>query len=117
MPENNITMPAVTILMPTYNRVDLLRRAIESILEQHFANWELVVIDDASTDGTGAFLDELAKKDGRVCPVRHKKNNYPDISGTLNEGLAMARGKYVARLDDDDYWCDVEKLAKQAHFL
>lgn len=115
--------PAISILMPTYNRVELLRRAIDSIFTQTFQDWELVIINDASTDGvdgasgTKAFLDELAKKDHRVRPVHHTKNYYPDISRTLNEGLELARGKYIARLDDDDYWCDPDKLKKQAAFL
>ena len=50
-------------------------------------------------------------------PVYHEKNYYPDISRTLNEAMGMARGIYIARLDDDDYWCDTEKLAKQVAFL
>ena len=103
--------------MPTYNRVVLLERAVKSILAQSFTDWELLVINDASTDDTPKFLDDLAKKDQRVWPVHHQKNYYPDISRTLNEGLSMARGQYIARLDDDDYWCDDRKLEKQVAFL
>lgn len=109
--------PAVSIVLPTYNRVTLLKRALQSIFEQSFSDFELIVINDASTDGTRVFLDELAKKDARARPVHHNRNYYPDISRTLNEGLKLARGKYIARLDDDDYWCDSEKLAKQVAFL
>lgn len=103
--------------MPTYNRVALLDRAVRSVFAQSFTDWELLVVNDASSDGTRVFLDELAKKDPRVRPVHHEKNYYPDISRTLNEGLHIARGEYVARLDDDDYWCDDRKLEKQAAFL
>jgi glycosyltransferase involved in cell wall biosynthesis len=103
--------------MPTYNRVGLLRRAIASIVAQTFGDWELIVLNDASTDGTRAFLDELSRQDARVRPVHHERNYYPDISKTLNEGLNLARGEYVARLDDDDYWCDDRKLEKQVAFL
>jgi glycosyltransferase involved in cell wall biosynthesis len=107
----------ITILMPTYNRVGLLRRAIKSIMDQSFPDWELVVLNDASTDGTRMYLDEFRKLDARVRPVHHEKNYYPDISRALNEGLKLGHGAYVARLDDDDYWCDKDKLAKQAAFL
>ncbi len=109
--------PKVSILMPTYNRVALLRRAVQSIEAQTFHDWELVVLDDASTDGTKGYLDDLAKKDPRVRPIHHAQNYYPDISRTLNEGLEIARGEYVARLDDDDYWIDARKLEKQVAFL
>ena len=109
--------PRVNVILPTFNRAVLLRRAVDSVLAQLFPSWELIVLDDASTDGTRTYLDELAKRDPRVRPVRHAKNYYPDISRSLNEGLAIARGQYVARLDDDDYWCDGRKLEKQAAFL
>jgi glycosyltransferase involved in cell wall biosynthesis len=107
----------ISIIMPTYNRVGLLGRAVQSIRAQSFSAWELIVINDASTDGTATFLDDLAQRDPRIRPVHNQKNNYPDISKNLNEGLALARGKYIARLDDDDYWCDDEKLKKQLDFL
>lgn len=109
--------PKVTVIVPTYNRAGLLGRAIGSILSQSFPDFELIIIDDASTDGTKAYLDDLARKDSRVRPVHNTENNYPDISKNLNAGLAMARGKYIARLDDDDYWCDDDKLKKQVEFL
>ncbi len=109
--------PLVSIVMPTYNRVDLLERAVRNVLGQSFKGFELIIINDASTDGTRDFLEKLAKRDARVKPLHHEKNNYPDISKTLNEGLVRARGTYVARLDDDDYWCDGDKLKKQYEFL
>ncbi|MDE2018742.1 MAG: glycosyltransferase [Patescibacteria group bacterium] len=109
--------PKISILLPTYNRAGLLDRAVKSILAQSFRNWELIAINDASSDNTRNFLDKLAEQDPRIRPVHHEKNYYPDISRTLNEGLALARGEYIARLDDDDYWCDDRKLEKQASFL
>lgn len=107
----------ITVLIPTYNRCALLGRAITSVLSQSLFDFELIVINDASTDGTRRFLDELAEKDARVRPVHHERNYYPDISRTLNEGLELARGKYIARLDDDDCWCDSDKLKKQGAFF
>jgi glycosyltransferase involved in cell wall biosynthesis len=109
--------PTISIVLPTYNRADLLKRAVQSVFEQSFSDFELIIINDASVDGTRVFCDELAKKDARVRPVHHERNYYPGISRTLNEGLGLARGKYIARLDDDDYWCDPDKLKKQAAFL
>jgi glycosyltransferase involved in cell wall biosynthesis len=103
--------------MPTYNRAHLLARAVKSIQGQSFTDWELVVMNDASTDNTEDFLGGIARRDPRVRPVRNIKNNYPDISKTLNDGLARAQGAYVARLDDDDYWCDDDKLKKQVAYL
>lgn len=109
--------PRVSVLMPTYNRGALLSRAIESVRAQTFTDWELVVTDDASTDGTWQALAEWAVRDGRIKPFRNAKNQYPDISKILNDGLARAQGEYIARLDDDDYWIDREKLAKQVAYL
>jgi glycosyltransferase involved in cell wall biosynthesis len=110
-------IPQVSIVMPTYNRVGFLRRAIESIFTQTFQDWELIVVDDASTDETPSVLAAFAAKDKRVVVLRNETNYYPDISKTLNKGLAAARGKYIARLDDDDYWLDPDKLKKQHAFL
>ena len=109
--------PKVTIILPTYNRIDLLKRAVQSVFNQTFSDWELIILNDASSDGTYKYLDELSKCDARIIPIHHEKNYYPDISRSLNEGLKLARGKYIARLDDDDYWCDNKKLEKQVMFL
>ena len=109
--------PRVSVVMPTHNRAGLLSRAIESIRMQSFIDWELVVTDDASTDTTWQVLAEWAVKDARIKPMRNVKNQYPDISKILNDGLARSQGEYVARLDDDDYWIDKDKLAKQVAYL
>lgn len=95
----------------------MLARAVRSVLAQSLSGWELIVIDDASTDGTPRVLAEFAARDPRITVVTNKKNNYPDISKTLNDGITKARGKYIARLDDDDYWVDDRKLEKQSAFL
>ncbi len=103
--------------MPTYNRMGLLPRAIASIRAQSFREWELLVTDDASTDGTWGILEALAAEDPRIRPHRNATNRYPDISGILNDGIARARGEYVARLDDDDRWIDPDKLEKQVAYM
>src|SRR3989344_1436560 len=111
------TAPQISIVMPTYNRAHLVGRAIESVISQTFQDWELIVIDDASTDGTLEMLHGWRNKDPRIVVIHNAVNQYPDISKTLNQGLAVARGKYIARVDDDDYWIAPEKLEKQIAFL
>ena len=112
-----VNSPRVSIVMPTYNRLALLSRAIESICMQTYTDWELVVTDDASTDDTWRVLEEWAAKDSRIKPIRNATNQYPDISKILNDGLARAQGEYVARLDDDDWWIDPAKLVRQVAYL
>lgn len=109
--------PVVSIVLPTYNRSTLLSRAIQSVLDQGYQNWELVIIDDASTDDTKEVLEVWQKKDERIRVIRNQKNQYPDISKILNDGMKAAKGKYIARLDDDDYWNDSRKLDRQVDFL
>jgi GT2 family glycosyltransferase len=91
--------PRVSVLMPTYNRAALLGEAIASVLAQGYADLELLVIDDGSTDATPALL--AAQRDARLRPLRQA---HAGIGAALNAGLAVARGAYVARLDSDDVW-------------
>lgn len=110
-------IPRVSVVMPTYNRAGLLSRAIESVRAQTFADWELIVTDDASVDDTWRVLTAWAAKDARIKPLRNATNQYPDISKILNDGLARSQGEYIARLDDDDWWIGTDKLAKQVAYL
>jgi glycosyltransferase involved in cell wall biosynthesis len=114
--------PLVTILTPTYNRASYIAAAIESVLAQTYPNWELIVIDDASTDGTGAVVENFIEKEkaarggtSRISYIRQPKN--VGIAKNRNTGLEKARGKYVAVLDSDDIWIDPDKLKKQIDFL
>ncbi len=109
--------PRVSVILPTYNRVKFLGRAIQSVLDQSFKEWELIVVDDASTDETPETLKEWQRKDARIRVITSAENCYPDISKTLNKGLQSAQGDYIARIDDDDYWCSKDKLKKQVEFL
>ena len=105
----------VSVILPTYNRLDLLQLAIESIRAQSYSNIEIVVIDDYSTDETVNFLTEYSKRDQRIRVIRNDKNI--GFVRSLNKGIKEARGEYIARLDDDDSWCDSKKLEKQVEFL
>lgn len=111
----NANQPKVTIVMATFNRPIMLRRAIESILRQTFSEWECIIVDNVSDDDTRIVLQEFAAHDARIIPLRNEKPRY--LSESLERGVHMARGKYLARLDDDDYWIDDDKLKKQAAFL
>lgn len=108
-------MPKVSILMATYNRAELIDAAVESILKQSFKNWELIIADDGSVDNTPQIVKEWENKDARIVYTRSEVNQ--GISKNYNRGLRMAKGEYVAMLDDDDPWCDGEKLQKQVEFL
>ena len=93
-------MCKVSILMPAYNAERYISDAIESILNQTFEDWELVIIDDCSADNTGKKCDEYANRDKRI-RVFHNNVNI-GISRTKNEALKIAKGEYIAFCDDDD---------------
>jgi hypothetical protein len=91
-------MPEITVLMPVYNAEQYLREAIESILNQSFADFEFLIIDDGSIDGSVELIQTY--RDPRIRFYQNEKNS--GIAFTLNRGLEMATGKYIARMDADD---------------
>lgn len=109
-----MTRPLFSVVLPTHNRVDLLRHAVDTVLAQTEPAWELIVVDDASTDGTAAYLEEVSRRDARVQVVRnpHSKGG----AGARNEGISHSRGEWVAFLDDDDEWMP-DKLELQRRTL
>ena len=106
-----MTAPLVSVILSVRNGADDLSGAIDSILTQTFANFEFIVLNNGSTDGTAAILDEVS--DPRV-RVIHQKNL--GLGGSLNRGISIARGRYVARQDHDD-WAAPTRLEKQVSFL
>lgn len=90
----------VSVIIPTYNRMGTLERSINSVLTQTYDNFELLIIDDGSTDGTEAYVRGLA--DARVFYYRNESNMGP--SGSRNKGAALAKGAYLAFQDSDDEW-------------
>ncbi len=106
--------PLLSVLMPTYNNVPYLARAIQSILDQTFKDFELLVLDDGSTDGTWAIIQEMARKDKRIVPFRHDENQ--GVAKSTNALLALAQGDYIALMDGDDVSFP-ERLARQILFL
>lgn len=101
----------VSIILPTYNRANLLPDAISSVLAQTYQNWELIIWDDGSTDETGDFCHSLREQ--RIHYVWSKNQG---MSFALNEALKLAVGDWVAFLDDDDQWLE-DKLASQVDIL
>ena len=104
----------VSIITPNYNSEKYIRETIESVQAQTYTNWEMLVIDDCSTDGSLKILKELSEKDSRVKILLNKRNSGAAVS--RNYGLREAKGKWIAFLDSDDLWVP-EKLAKQIHFM
>jgi glycosyltransferase involved in cell wall biosynthesis len=108
--------PLVSVIISTCNRIDYLKKAIESILGQTYKNIELIIVDNGSNDGTLELARQLSQKDNRI-KVKDNKSSPFSRGGASNKGIELANGKYIARLDDDDYWADEKKLEKQVDFL
>lgn len=107
-------MSQVSVLMGIYNCADTLEEAVNSIINQTFTDWELIMCDDCSTDNTLAVAQELAKKDSRIKVIKNEKNL--TLAPTLNRCLEVASGKYVARMDGDDV-CDPTRFEKEFKVL
>ena len=101
-------MPRVSVIIPTYNRVNVLTRAIDSVLDQTVTDLEIIVVDDGSTDDTLSVLNSY--QDPRVRHIAHDTNRGANIA--RNTGIEAAKGEYVAFLDSDDEW-QSEKLERQ----
>src|SRR2546427_10183968 len=106
------TVPKVTVIIPVYNREKYVAESIESILAQSFTNFELLLINDGSTDGSVELMRSYT--DPRVRLVGHERNL--GIPKTRNKGIQLARGEYIAMLDSDDTALP-DRLVKQGAFL
>ena len=104
-------MPKVSVIIPTFNRLLMLKESVDSVLAQDLEDMELIVVDDGSTDGTA---DEMKRYGGRVKLIQHSQNK--GVSAARNKGILHARGKYIAFLDSDDLWMK-GKLKIQVAFL
>jgi glycosyltransferase involved in cell wall biosynthesis len=109
-----MTAPAVSVLMPAFNSEQYIREAIESILGQSYSDFELLVVDDHSTDSTADIVREYCERDARIRALRNE--GVKGIVGALNTGLALARGEYIARMDADDVSLPT-RLERQHDFL
>jgi glycosyltransferase involved in cell wall biosynthesis len=111
---NAIKVPKVSVVIPAYNVGEFLRQCLESILNQSFDDFEIVVVDDASTDDSLNILQEYARQDTRLRVLKNERNM--GVSATTNQAIRAARSQYVARMDADDLMCQ-DRLQKQLDFL
>lgn len=100
-------MPKISVIVPVYKAEKYLRRCVDSILNQTFTDFELILVDDGSPDGSGAICDEYARKDKRI-RVFHKENG--GVSSARNLGLDNVNGEYVTFVDADD-WIDADNMS------
>ena len=97
-------MPLISVIIPVYNVEKYLRKCVDSVIDQTYKNLEIILVDDGSTDNSGAICDEYIKKDKRI-QVIHQKNR--GLSAARNTGIKIAKGEYFSFIDSDD-WVDVK---------
>ena len=102
----------VSVIIPTYNRAELLERSVKSVQEQTYKKWEIIVVDDGSTDNTEDIINKL--NDARVRYIKNEKNL--GAAASRNRGVEFAKYDYVAFQDSDDMW-RIDKLEKQMTYL
>ncbi len=102
--------PLVSVIIPTFNRAALLRRAVDSVLAQTLTDWECIIVDDGSNDATTSVLAELRAKDARI--VTHGMGRRSGNTLARLAACRLARGEFLAILDDDDWW-EPSKLQRQ----
>ena len=102
--------PKVSIVMPAYKAEEYVGEAIDSVLEQTFPDWELIIVDDCSADKTADIAYQYAETEPRIIVIENDTNL--GAAGTRNKGIAHSSGEWIAFLDCDDIWRN-EKLEKQ----
>lgn len=107
-------MKLVSIITPVYNAELYIEKTIKSVISQTYSNWELIIVDDCSTDNTMKIVEKYCKIDDRIKLIRHQQNQ--GVAITRNTALAEAKGQYIAFLDGDDMWLP-KKLEKQLSFM
>jgi teichuronic acid biosynthesis glycosyltransferase TuaG len=103
-----------SIITPLYNSEEFIKDTVDSVLSQTYTNWEMIIVDDASTDKSVAIIQELIDGDDRVKLLRLSKN--VGAAQARNRALQVAKGRYIAFLDSDDLWSP-DKLEKQLLFM
>lgn len=104
----------ISIVMPMFNKESVLAESIRSVMEQTYPNWELLIVDDASKDGSLQLARQFARDDSRITVISLAANR--GVANARNEALSVARGRYVAFLDSDDLWLR-DKLLVQLGFM
>lgn len=106
--------PLVSVITPCYNMEKFVAATVESVRSQTYPHWEMLIVDDASTDGTAEILQSMAKQDERIKFV--VKPNHIGIADSRNQAIQMAKGRYLAFLDADDLW-HPDKLERQLQVM
>jgi glycosyltransferase involved in cell wall biosynthesis len=107
-------MPEVSVVIAVHNGEKTLHSAVDSIINQTFSNWELIIVNDASTDNTADIVKSYQEKYDNIIYIRNTRNS--GLAKSLNSGIEAASGRYIARLDDDDI-CFPARLEKQYRFM
>lgn len=102
----------ISIITPTYNHKKCITGCIESVIKQTYPNWEMIIVDDGSTDGTAEIAEEYAVKDSRIRVIRQENKGIFRLAETYNKALHFSIGTYIAVLEGDDFWMK-DKLEKQ----
>lgn len=106
--------PLVSVITPAYNAERFIGETIESVLAQTYSNWEMIIVDDASTDRTVEIVQSYVKRDERIKLYQLEKNSGSGVA--RNRAMDLAKGSFIAFLDSDDLWMP-EKLEKQITFM
>ena len=104
----------ISVVMPNYNKADVLAESIQSVLSQTYHNIQFIIIDDGSTDQSPSIIRKYAEKDSRIEYILCEKNQ--QICAACNLGLSKVRGEYIARMDSDDLW-ETDKLERQLKYM
>ena len=112
--EHNVNNFKVSIITPAYNSAKIIIQTIDSVLAQTYTNWEMIIVDDKSTDHTKKIISEYMQKDNRIKYILLEENSGPAVA--RNRAIEEAEGRYIAFLDADDLWMPV-KLEKQIAFM
>lgn len=102
--------PLISVVIPNYNGKRFIADTIQSVLRQSYTNFELIIVDDSSTDGSIDILKVFSKKDKRITLILNNQNH--GVSSVRNQGIQFSTGKYIALLDNDDLW-EEDKLERQ----
>lgn len=112
--KNKRNNPLVSVIMPAYNAEKYVGQAIESILNQSYKNFEFIIVNDGSIDGTAEIIKNFIKQDKRIVVIKNEQNI--GVTKSLNKALESVKGKYVVRMDADD-WSYPERLAAQIELM
>lgn len=112
--QDSLDQDRVSIITPLHNADRYISEAIESVIAQTYQNWELIVVDDASDDGSVPIVESYAQKDSRIELIKLSQNSGAAVA--RNTAIGQARGRYIAFLDSDDTWIK-DKLERQLAFM